>query len=109
MPHTIRLRGPWEQEPLQDGRVRWTRRFHEPTGLSESSRVWLVFEDAGNQSEMSLHGRPLTSEHKQASRPEGHEITTLLQPLNTLTITIPVATVLPSARLEIDDGPNPEP
>src|SRR5262245_16328632 len=40
--HTIRLRGPWEYQPLADGKLRCDRRFHQPTGLDAASRVWLA-------------------------------------------------------------------
>ena len=40
MPHTIRLRDPWEFGP---GRS-WLRQFGLPTGLTSNDRVWLVVD-----------------------------------------------------------------
>jgi hypothetical protein len=91
--HTIRLRGPWDYQPLAraellaDGTVRWddrdlpaggslampadwnaalgsnfrglvrfTRRFAQPTGLDETSRVWLVIDNADWQAATILNG-----------------------------------------------------
>jgi hypothetical protein len=42
--HTIRLRGPWEAEMLPGKRWRYSRRFHQPTGLGDE-RVWMVLSD----------------------------------------------------------------
>jgi beta-galactosidase/beta-glucuronidase len=95
-PHVIRLRGPWDYEPLQRlelaadgavqtadeplpapgritipadwgqtlgtdfrGRVRFVRRFGQPTNLGASERVWLVCEGVDLRGEASLNGRPL--------------------------------------------------
>jgi hypothetical protein len=88
MPHTIRLRGPWEYEPLARGsrddrelppggtmampgdwgavlgaafrgQVRFTRRFAQPTGLDASSRIWLVIEEVDWQAVVALNGQSL--------------------------------------------------
>ena len=44
--HVIRLRGPWQTEPLSGGVVRYARRFHRPTGLDGGDRVFLVVGEA---------------------------------------------------------------
>lgn len=88
MPHTIRLRGPWEYEPLPRGlsrddrepprgtvampgdwggilgadfrgQVRFTRRFARPTGLDAETRVWLVIEEVDWQAAVALNGQSL--------------------------------------------------
>ena len=38
------------------GRVRLRRRFHTPTGLGESSKVWLVVEAVDGAAEVALNG-----------------------------------------------------
>ncbi len=44
-PHRIRLRAPWEQEPLpgEAGRRRFRRRFGYPGRIDDYERVWLTF------------------------------------------------------------------
>jgi hypothetical protein len=56
--HRIRLRDPWEAEPLPDGRTRYTRRFGRPTNLGVSS-VWLVFEGRTSPADVWLNGERL--------------------------------------------------
>jgi hypothetical protein len=93
MAHSIRLRGPWDYQPLaraelqadgsirfddrdlpaggtmalpadwgaalgQDfrGLVRFTRRFTQPTGLDETTRVWLVIDNIDWQATVTLNG-----------------------------------------------------
>src|SRR5262245_10571115 len=102
--HTIRLRGPWDQEPLQDGQIRWTRCFHRPTGLDPGSRVWLVIEDTA-PAELSLNGRPLRV-LENTSVPERVDITALLQDSNKLALTIPSAGAVGSIRLEMEENEN---
>jgi len=56
--HRIRLRRPWQREVLA-GRVRWTRRFGCPGGLSTDEQVWLVFERLPQATTGSLNGDPI--------------------------------------------------
>jgi hypothetical protein len=96
MPHIIRLRGPWEQEPQPSGQVRYARRFNCPTGLEGGDRVWLAIEF--EQGEISLNGQPLGAAGGR------FDITPLLQPANRLLITTaPVVTTDTLARLEIGE------
>jgi hypothetical protein len=133
MPHVIRLRGPWDYEPLArfatqpdgstsvtneklphsgvielpadwgsvlganfQGRVRFTRRFHRPTGLEATSRVWLVIGDVDWQAEVSLNDYVLgtavcsqSSDTQQAIKcPARFDITTVLSPQNRLSIVV---------------------
>jgi hypothetical protein len=76
-PYRIRLRGPWEAEPLdppgerrrvtipaQFGecglsgcrRVRFRRRFGRPRQLDECERVWLVGEGLSGRADLQLNG-----------------------------------------------------
>ena len=56
MPHRIRLRGPWEYEPLTRC---FTRRFHRPTSLTATSRVWLVVTTADSPVRVNLNSQIL--------------------------------------------------
>ena len=98
MPHLIRLREPWEREPLDEGAVRFTRRFHRPTGLDESSRVWLVIDTAGSSAAVTLNDRPLRRFNDCPSR---FEITAELVPQNVLIIDVSPPAILDAVRLEI--------
>src|SRR5437870_13868595 len=84
-PHRIRLRGPWEYEPLARlgpncndlppwgrmtlpchwkegglagfaGRVRFLRRFHWPGRIDSHERVWLTFAGVTKTAEVWLNG-----------------------------------------------------
>ncbi len=57
--HRIRLRAPWRRETLAKGGLRWTRRFHRPTGLSSADRVWVVVAGKPAGGEAWLNGRSL--------------------------------------------------
>jgi hypothetical protein len=106
-PHLIRLRGPWECEPLTGdpppaarritlpcrwadgglpgyaGQVRFRRRFGSPTNLDDTERVWLTFAGIEGSATVALNGQPLPF------RADGeYEITTLLRPRNELVVEI---------------------
>jgi beta-galactosidase/beta-glucuronidase len=112
--HAIRLRGPWECEPLERdgpagdlppagkttvpgdwsqllgddfvGRVRYTRRFNAPTNLGPSERVWLVVEGVDHEADVLLNGRPLGT--MPGPRPKRFDITALVEPHNVLHIEV---------------------
>ncbi len=56
--HRIRLRDPWDADPLPDGRTRYARRFGRPTNLGMAS-VWLVLEGTTASAEVWLNGERL--------------------------------------------------
>lgn len=79
-PHRIRLRGPWQCQPLpdglisrvtmpcsltetglarQDGVVQCCRRFGYPGRIDADERVWLTFDGTGPQAAVSLNGSSL--------------------------------------------------
>lgn len=63
-PHRIRLRGPWESEPLTapdcaTPRVRWRRRFGQPTRIDAHERVWLTVAGLSASAAVWLNGRLL--------------------------------------------------
>lgn len=88
--HTIRLRGPWRYEVLERragdqarpghgkqklpadwsatlgadfrGTARYTRVFHQPTGLERGQQVWLVVEPGPSALAVKLNDQPLPPE-----------------------------------------------
>jgi hypothetical protein len=106
MPHIIRLRGPWEEQPLEGGRVCLVRRFHRPTGLEAGDRVWLVIGEVSAPAEVTLGGK-LLGRIAQAQPPAPQtstarfDITAELAPLNVLEIRLPAPPRLEGVRLEI--------
>jgi hypothetical protein len=112
-PHRIRLRGPWECEPLGApggqpraplrmtmpcrwregglgdfaGRVRFTRRFGYPGRIDADERVWLTFAGVEGTAEVRLNGQPL-GRHEGAAGPFEHEVTRLLQARNQLVVEV---------------------
>ncbi len=115
--HVIRLRGPWEYEPLSpsaasspsvqpspgrvklptdwadlrsrnlSGRVRFRRRFHRPTGLSPHQQVVIVVEQVPPATAVALDDRPL-GQTREAGTPTEFDITTRLRDSNVLTLEI---------------------
>jgi hypothetical protein len=110
MPHVIRLREPWECEALGtdgEGPLRYSRRFHKPTGLTAGSRVWLVVEEVDGDAEASVNSRGL-GDIKVGTRPSRFDITASMEANNLLEITVgPVAGQtgrLGAVRLEIEEA-----
>src|SRR5947209_8061277 len=112
-PHRIRLRGPWECEPLARhgggplpppgrmtmpcrwadgglpdfaGRVRFRRRFGYPGRIDAYERVWLTFAGVGGAAEVRLNGQPLG--RHEGPGPFEFEVTPLLQARNELTVEV---------------------
>lgn len=103
-PHVIRLRGRWEYAAETPGGtvrgnfdasgdwlaglpafsvVRFSRRFHRPTGLSPGTRVRLVVSGTSAETQVSLNGEVLPP---AATGPV--EIAALLQSSNQLELTL---------------------
>jgi hypothetical protein len=80
--HTIRLRGPWQNEPLEgaEGTVRCTRHFNKPTGLDGGERVWLVIDGIASAATISLNGAAVgqVSHVSPGDAPTRFDITPLL-------------------------------
>jgi hypothetical protein len=99
-PHRIRLRGPWECEPLgritvphrwdSAGHVRLRRRFGYPGRIDAHERVWLTFPAVEGGAEVRLNGELLGRPEK----PGGceFEVTLLLQPRNELAVELGTTT-----------------
>jgi hypothetical protein len=122
-PHLIRLRGPWQFQTLADstphatgrielpgdlnqlvadyeGTVRFSRRFHKPTGIDSGTRVDLVILGLPDKTQLDING------HVEAARPDEHrmDITGRLQPTNEIMLEFPVVSgqaVQCEVRLEI--------
>lgn len=121
-PHRIRLRGPWDCEPLTSvngtvpplsrvlmpcrwhetslpnftGRVRYRRRFGYPGRIDDVERVWLTFAGANDCADVTLNGVALGCCDKP-SEPFEFEITRLLQARNE--VVVEIAGTAPSAGL----------
>lgn len=107
--HRIKLRGPWDYTWLTDvdgnpspnatehgrvtipvdwrvafgdraGRVRFLRRFHQPTGVEVGDHVWLSFLGLSGQTRILLDDLPLTGPSPR------FEITDQLRPTNRLVV-----------------------
>ncbi len=115
-PHRIRLRGPWECEPVRrgdrpvpvpgpgrvllparwgeggtprfTGPVRFRRRFGRPRELDPSERVWLTFAGIEGPAEVALNGVPL-GRHGGAF---DLEVTSLLHDRNELIVEMEAVT-----------------
>src|SRR6266851_1296199 len=115
-PHRIRLRGPWECEPLAraggdstplpaplrmtmpcrwgegglsgfKGRVRFRRRFGYPGRIDAHERVWLTFTSVEGAAEVSLNG-VLLGKHDANRSTFEHELTPLLRERNELIVDV---------------------
>lgn len=116
--HVIRLRGPWEYEPLEradpsgvgevprvhlplgegeslpeaiHGRMRFRRWFNQPRQLDEHEQVWIVIEGLTQPAEVRLNDQPLGCIEANI-RLAQFEITTHLERRNRLTfdMTLPL-------------------
>jgi hypothetical protein len=98
-PHRIRLRGPWDCEPLgrvtmpcrwdHAGRVRCRRRFGYPGRIDDYERVWLTVAGAGGSMQVWLNGERLGSPD-HGGGPFEFDVTRLLRPHNELVIDVEV-------------------
>lgn len=110
-PHRIRLRGPWECEPLTgepppparrmtmpcrwrdgglgefSGRVRCRRRFGLPRQIEAHERIWLTFEGIAGTADLALNGQSL-GKSVTGPYPLAYEVTALMQPRNELTVEV---------------------
>jgi hypothetical protein len=125
--HTIRLRGPWQLEPIRcfgsdtgrlpaatratmpadwaaacgagfRGCVRYSRTFQKPTGLDGGARVWLVVEPPRTLGVVNLNGTTLGNVRLGESAGR-FEVTQLLADRNALEIEV--------THPELDDDGKP--
>jgi hypothetical protein len=88
-PHRIRLRGPWECEPLASGedvpqRRRFRRRFGYPGRIDDYERVWLTFAGVVGSASVWLNGQLLGRDEHSADFE--YEVTALLKPRNEVVV-----------------------
>jgi hypothetical protein len=84
-PHRVRLPAEWHDLfGARYGRVRLTRRFHQPTNLGPSEEVDLVFQHWPGVWVVALNKRGM-GELRDPNR-ERIAITSMLQPANVLTV-----------------------
>lgn len=115
-PHRIRLRGPWECEPLSRsdgssealpppctmtmpcrwrnggltdfaGRVRFRRRFGLPRQIDNHERLWLTFGGITGVADIALNGQAL-GPCQESDCPLEREVTVLLRPRNELVVEV---------------------
>src|SRR5438045_3707759 len=84
-PHRIRLRGPWQSEPLANG-VRRRRRFGYPVRIDADERVWLTFHGVTGRVAVALNGQALGSH--DGAEAFAYEVTPLLRPRNELVMDV---------------------
>src|SRR5713101_9402312 len=89
-PHRIRLRHPWEYEPvprdvIPEGGARFRRRFGYPGRIDDYERVWLTFSGVKEAVEVWLNGRLLERWERPAFE---MEITALLGQRNHLDVVV---------------------
>jgi len=114
-PHRIRLRGPWQWEPLElrgpgplpgpqrvtmpcrladggfagfAGRVRMTRKFGYPGRIDADERVWLTIDGVEGQASITLNGQLLAANQQVAC---DFDVTGLLGPRNSLEVELDAA------------------
>lgn len=87
-PHVIRLRGPWDAEPVNVSQAtRWIRRFGRPTGLETGARVWLCLQPVDGILSWRLNdSEPHNVDATQAA--QRFDITDQLQPRNRLEVLV---------------------
>jgi hypothetical protein len=107
-PHRIRLRGPWECEPLDDaprrvtlpgrlgelglagvrGRVRFVRRFGYPGRIDAGEHVWLTCAGLTGRADARLNDEPVAD---NVTGPWERDVTALLEPRNCLDVVLDAA------------------
>lgn len=80
-PHRIRLRDPWDYEPLANDRARFTRRFGYPGRIDADERVWLTCAGWTGRADLLLNGSVLARD-QDGARPFECDVTALLRPRN---------------------------
>ncbi len=65
--HSIRLRDPWQCEATEQGGVRWSRRFHRPTGLEADDQLLLVLSGLPAGAGVRVNGHEFDAEQSAVS------------------------------------------
>jgi hypothetical protein len=101
-PHVIRLREPWESEPLELGSVRLRRGFGWTAKLHPEDRVFLTIDASADMVQVRVNGVSLTAAGSP-DEPARFEVTSLLKPRNEAVIETTERSV-ENVRLEIHSG-----
>ncbi|MBA4104779.1 MAG: hypothetical protein C0485_03395 [Pirellula sp.] len=125
--HSIRLRDPWQCEATEQGGVRWSRRFHRPTGMEADDQLVLVlsglpagamvrvnglgFDTGGGRDSFATGGvgdleafpvakesRPLTEQSVSAAVAAQFDLTAILRDANEIEIETPPDPLLVETR-----------
>lgn len=92
-PHRIRLRGPWQSQPLSAAATegqRFRRRFGYPGRIDAYERVWLTLAGIAGMAEVHLNDHPLGRREGPAAFE--FDVTALLRPRNELVVDVIGAT-----------------
>jgi hypothetical protein len=65
--HSIRLRDPWRCEATEQGGVRWSRRFHRPTGMEADDQLLLVLSGLPAGAGVRVNGHGFDAEQSAVS------------------------------------------
>lgn len=84
--HTIRLRQPWRTETNSQARVVQKRHFNKPTGLDDTSEVWLVAGELPTGTTVIVNGVSLGEVSNTTWQAE---ITAVLLPRNLIELQYP--------------------
>lgn len=88
--HCIRLRAPWDSQPLEGDSpsgTRHVRRFNCPTNLAPGQPVWLVIDDMPGLVRVVLNAAEV-GQVSNLPGPARIEIAALLQPRNELVLDV---------------------
>ena len=98
-PHRIRLREPWQRDPVVDhlGQARASRRFGYPGRIDEYERVWLTLTGILGPARVSVNGTTVG----EADGDREFEVTSLLRPRNELILEAPNVVVFKEVALEV--------
>ncbi len=65
--HSFRLRDPWQFAATEQGGVRWSRRFHRPTGMEGDDQLLLVLSGLPAGAGVRVNGHEFDAEQSAVS------------------------------------------
>ena len=65
--HSFRLRDPWHCAATEQGGVRWSRRFHRPTGMEADDQLVLVLSGLPAGAMVRVNGHEFDAEQSAVS------------------------------------------
>ncbi|WP_428305278.1 hypothetical protein [Lacipirellula sp.] len=91
--HSIRLRDPWQCAATEQGGVRWSRRFHRPTGLEADDQLLLVVSGLPANAAVRVNGCSFRGQQADASEARAvaqqFDLTSILGDTNEIEIDVP--------------------